>query len=55
MNIEKNGIFLTIPLVLQKFSQIFQTMLEWVNENIHKPLWCTKVFIACKFFGINVF
>ncbi len=53
--LKKNDIFLAIPLVLQKFSWTYQTLLDKVNENIYRPLWYVGVFIIGKFLGIRVF
>jgi len=58
LSIEKKGLFLVIPLVLQKISQTYQTLLDKVNEDnedIYRPPWCVGVFIIGKFSSISVF
>jgi hypothetical protein len=35
LDIEKVALFLTIPFVLQKYSQTYQTLLDMANEDIY--------------------
>jgi len=50
-------LFLAIPLVLQKLSKTYQTILDKVNEDNednYKPLWYVEIFIVGKFSNISV-
>jgi hypothetical protein len=45
----------TRPQTQMKISQISQTLLDKVNEDIYRPLGYAGVFIASKFSRISVF
>jgi hypothetical protein len=45
----------TCPQTQTKFSQISQTLLDKVNEDIYRPLGYARVFIASKFSRISAF